>query len=140
MISDTRSIPDVKAEPPKRLSAATVLIIEDDAAFRDLLAMHLNSAGYKVFVAEDAAVGGRMLLASKPDLVVLDILLPYLGGLEFLQAMRLDPDVGRTPVVCITSMRDDATYIKAMQLGAEAVLTKPVRVGELLATVATALK
>ena len=54
--------------------------------------------------------------------------------------MRHDPDVGQTPVVCVTSMRDDATYIRAMALGAEAVLTKPVRVEELLAAVARAMK
>ena len=65
----------------------TVLIVEDDVAFRDLLALHLSTAGYKVLVAEDAAVGGAMLLASRPDLLLLDILLPYLGGLELLEAM-----------------------------------------------------
>ena len=140
MTTDSAEIPAVAAERPQRSAAATVLVIEDDVAFRDLLGMHLASAGYKVLVAEDAAVGGRMLLSSKPDLLVLDILLPFLGGLELLQALRLDPNVGRTPVVCVTSMRDDATYIKAMRLGAAAVLTKPVRADELLATVAKALK
>ena len=81
-----------------------------------------------------------MLLSSRPDMLVLDILLPYLGGLEFLEAMRHDPDVGRTPVVCVTGMRDDATYLRAMELGAEAVLTKPVRVEELLAAAARVMK
>ncbi|MEK7437900.1 MAG: response regulator [Pseudomonadota bacterium] len=140
MTADTAGIPAVAAQRPVRPAAASVLVIEDDFAFRDLLGMHLASAGYKVLIAEDAAVGGRMLLSSKPDLLVLDILLPFLGGLELLQALRLDPNVGQTPVVCVTSMRDDATYIKAMQLGAAAVLTKPVRADELLATVAKALK
>jgi len=119
---------------------ATVLIIEDDVAFRDLLEIHLAAAGYKVLVAEDAAVGGRMLLSRRPDLLLLDILLPYLGGLELLAAMRQDPNVARTPVVCVTSMRDDATYMRATELGAAAVLTKPLRGEELLATVAKALK
>lgn len=121
-------------------AAATVLIIEDDAAFRSLLALHLSRAGYKVLVAEDAAEGGAMLLSSRPDMLVLDILLPYLGGLDFLEAMRHDPDVGRTPVICVTGMRDDANYVRAMELGAEAVLAKPVRAEELLATVARVMK
>lgn len=119
--------------------AATVLIIEDDVAFRDLLGMHLSAAGYKVLVAEDAAVGGRLLLSSRPDLLLLDVLLPYLGGLELLEAVRQDPNVAHIPAVCVTSMRDDATYMKAIELGAVAVLTKPVRGDELLAVVAKAL-
>ena len=75
-----------------------------------------------------------MLLASRPDLLVLDILLPYLGGLELLEMMRQEPKVARTPVVCVTSMRDETTYMKATELGVTAFLTKPVRVEELLAT------
>ena len=137
MITDTRGVSaKVQAKPP----AASILIIEDDVAFRDLLALHISAAGYKVLVAEDAAVGGRMLLASRPDALLLDLLLPYLGGLELLEAMRQDPSVARTPVVCVTSMRDEATYLKAIELGVDGFLTKPVLGEELLATLAKALK
>jgi DNA-binding response OmpR family regulator len=139
MIGDIPTSVSVSAGRPKLPVTTSVLLIEDDIAFRDLLAMHLSAAGYKVLVAEDAAVGGRMLLSFRPDLLLLDILLPYLGGLELLQAMRQDPDVAHTPVVCLTSMRDDATHIKAMELGVAAVLTKPVLVDELLETVARVL-
>ena len=72
--------------------------------------------------------------------MLLDILLPYLGGLELLEAMRQDPNVARIPVVCLTSMRDEETHSKAMKLGAAAFLTKPVRGEELLATLAMVLK
>ena len=140
MIADAAKPSPVAPEQPLLRVQKTVLIIEDDAAFRDLLALHLSRAGYQVLVAEDAAAGGPMLLSARPDLLLLDILLPYLGGLELLEAMRHDPEVGQTPVVCVTSMRDDATYIRAMELGAEAVLTKPVRVEELLATTARVMK
>lgn len=136
MIADTEKRSGPAAGQAEHSAKKTVLIIEDDAAFRDLLGMHLSAAGYRVLVAEDAAVGGRMLLASKPDLLLLDILLPYLGGLELLSAMRQDPAFADTPVVCVTSMRDDATYVKATELGAAAVLTKPLRGEELLATLA----
>ncbi len=138
MNADTATTPSAATgqQPVK----TTVLIIEDDIAFRDLLAMHISAAGYGVIVAEDAAVGGRMLLELRPDLLLLDILLPYLGGLELLEAMRQDPQVAPIPVVCVTCMRDDATYMKAAQFGVAAFLTKPVRVEELLATLAKALK
>lgn len=140
MIAEFAKIsPDAKGEP-KPPATTTVLIVEDDAVFRDLLGMHLSAVGYKVLLAEDAVVGGRMLLASRPDLLLLDILLPYLGGLELLEAMRQDPNVARIPVVCLTSMRDEATHSKAMELGAAAFLTKPVRGEELLATLAMVLK
>ena len=117
-----------------------MLIVEDDVAFRDLLALHVSAAGYQVLVADDAAVGGRMLLASRPDLLLLDIVLPYLGGLELLEAMRQDPNVAQTPVVCLTSMRDEATYAKAIELRVAAFLTKPVQKDELLATLAKVLQ
>jgi DNA-binding response OmpR family regulator len=128
-IETTVSAATVQPEPPVR---KTVLIIEDDLVFRDLLGMHISRAGYKVLLAEDAVTGGRMLLASRPDLLLLDILLPYLGGLELLEMMRQDPNLARTPVVCVTSMHDEPTYMKATELGVAAFLTKPVRVEELL--------
>ena len=140
MIAEFAKISPVGEGEPKLRATTTVLIVEDDAVFRDLLGMHLSAAGYKVLLAEDAVVGGRMLLASGPDLMLLDILMPYLGGLELLQVMRQDPNVARIPVVCLTSMRDEATYSKAMELGAAAFLTKPVRGEELLATLAMVLK
>ena len=139
MIADTAMATSVATRRQKLPVTTTVLIIEDDVAFRDLLGLHLSAAGYKVLVAEDAAVGGRLLLSARPDLLLLDLLLPYLGGLELLEAMRQDPDVARIPVVCVTLMRDETTYLKAMELGVAAFLTKPVRAEELLATVAKVL-
>jgi DNA-binding response OmpR family regulator len=140
MIAEVGEIPAASAGKQGPPAAATVLIIEDDAAFRDLLAMHLSAAGYKVLAAEDAAVGGRMLLSARPDLLLLDLLLPYLGGLDLLEAMRADSNVAGTPVVCVTSMRDEATYMKATELGVAAFFTKPLLAEELLATVARILQ
>ena len=134
MIADTETTASAAMGQPELSVRKTVLIIEDDVVFRDLLGMHISRAGYKVLLAEDAVTGGRMLLAFRPDLLVLDILLPYLGGLELLEMMRQEPNVAQTPVVCVTSMRDEATYMKATELGVTAFLTKPVRVEELLAT------
>ena len=140
MIADAEPIPSVATEKPTLPAATSVLVIEDDLAFRELLGMHLAAAGYQVFLAEDAVVGGRMLLSSRPDLVLLDVRMPYLGGLELLAAVRQDPNVAETPIICLTSMRDEAIYAKAMELDVAAFLTKPVRGEELLATVARVLK
>jgi len=140
MIAETEKFHTPATRQADRPVVKTVLIIEDDVVFRDLLALHIAAAGYKVLVAEDAAAGGRILLESRPDLLLLDILLPYLGGLELLEAMRQDPDVGRTPVVCLTCLNDEATYTKAMELGAAAFITKPAQKEELLATLAKVLK
>jgi DNA-binding response OmpR family regulator len=140
MIANIGSAPPVSAGKSGLSAARSVLIIEDDVAFRDLLGMHLSAAGYRVLVAEDAAVGGRMLLASLPDVLLLDILLPHLGGLELLEVLRQDPSLARIPVICLTSMRDETTYMKAVALGVAAFLTKPVRGEELLAAVEEVLK
>src|SRR5438270_12351801 len=68
----------------------TVLVVDDDPSIRDLLRIHLGNAGYRVLLAEDAIVGGHMLVKEPPDLLLLDLDMPYMTGLEFLQALRSD--------------------------------------------------
>ena len=77
---------------------ATILVIEDDPSFRDLLQLHLVSAGHTVNTAEDPAEGLRSLLEYSHDLILLDLDLPYLSGLEVLEALRSDPASQKIPV------------------------------------------
>src|SRR3954462_4367654 len=112
----------------------TILVIDDDVCMRDLLRLHLSNAGYDVSVAEDAVDAGHSLLKQRPDLILADIEMPYMDGLEFLQAVKADDTMSSVPVILVTGS-DDAES-KAQQLGAAAFLTKPLFVAELLATVA----
>ena len=113
---------------------STILVIDDDAYMRELLRLHLTNAGYEVLMAEDAVVGGHYLIRQRPDLILLDVEMPFMTGLEFAEALRADPAVSHIPVVFISS-RDDCED-SAKELGARAFLQKPLLADHLLATVA----
>lgn len=115
-------------------SRARVLVIDDDPTIRELLSIHLNNSGYQVLVAEDAVLGGRMIMQARPDLVICDVNMPYLDGFEFVEAMKGDPATRDIPVVMLSS-EDDPTG-RASRLGVAAYLKKPVQAGRLLEVVA----
>ena len=77
-----------------------ILIIDDNASFRELLRIMLSNEGYAVQVAEDAVEGGKAMLATQPDLVICDIDMPYMDGLELLAALREDPNRPYTAYRC----------------------------------------
>lgn len=119
---------------------AKLLIIEDDVTMLDLLRVHLKAAGHAVRVASDAADGIRAILAETPDLVLSDIAMPYLDGIELLRALRSDPMTMRIPVIFLTGRDDDDTLVKAHQLGVDDFLTKPIQVENLLSSIDKVLK
>ena len=96
--------------------------------------MHLSTAGYEVFVAEDAITAGHFLLERRIDLLVADIEMPYMDGLDLVQAIRGDPRVCSMPVIFVTSHPEHEE--RARELGAVAFLRKPVLADHLLGAVA----
>lgn len=117
-----------------------IFVIEDDRAMRELTRLHLTAEGHEVHAFQDAVEGGHALLKRAPDLVITDINMPYMSGLELVTAMRGDPQTAAIPVIIMTSHTDDETWSKAFQLGVAAFITKPLVKDELLAAVAKALK
>lgn len=113
---------------------STILVVDDDEYMRHLLHLHLTNAGYEVLVAEDAVVAGHSLLRQRPDLILLDVEMPFMSGLEFVQALKADPAVAAIPVVFVSSREDCED--RARELGAGAFLRKPLLANHLLATVA----
>ena len=105
---------------------AKIVVIEDDLTFLDLLRVHLAGAGHEVLTAEDAVLGLRAIIASAPDLILLDLAVPYLDGFEMIEALRTDPATRNIPVIVLTGRGDDETYSRARELGAAQLLTKPV--------------
>jgi CheY-like chemotaxis protein len=117
-----------------------ILIIDDNASFRELLRIMLSNEGYAVEVAEDAVVGGKAMLAAAPDLVICDIDMPYMDGLELLAALRADPSTASLNVVLLSGRKDVETLTRAEQLGVLDYLVKPVTRERLLESVDTCLK
>ncbi len=105
---------------------AKIVIIEDDLTFLDLLRVHLGGAGHEVLTAEDAVLGLRAVIDNAPDLILLDLTVPYLDGFEMIAALRNDPATQAIPVIVLTGRGDDETYTRARDLGAPELLTKPV--------------
>lgn len=96
-----------------------VVIVEDDKNLLDLYAYQFKNAGFDVVKAEDGRQGLSTIMSGKPDLVILDIMLPKLDGLSMLKELRLSPgSVGRTPVIVLTALSDKAFADEAMRLGA----------------------
>lgn len=120
--------------------AIRILIIDDDIEFANLLRMHLSAAGYAAEVAEDAVEGGKALLAHPPALVLCDINMPYLSGLDLMSLMQSDARSASIPVVFISGRTDGDTMAKAVKLGAADFLAKPVTREQLLASVEACLQ
>ena len=118
---------------------AKIVVIEDDPTFLDLLRVHLASAGHEVLTAEDAALGLRAVITDQPDLILLDLTVPYLDGFEMIRVLRNDPATKKIPVVVLTGRRDDETFAQARKLGASQFLTKPVTRDVLIRTIETQL-
>lgn len=116
-----------------------ILIIDDDLEFAEVLRMHLKAAGYAAEVAEDAVEGGKRLLAQPPALVLCDIGMPHLNGLELLSLMHSDQQTASIPVVFISGRSDSDTVIRAVELGAADFLAKPVTREQLLQTIEACL-
>jgi len=111
-----------------------VLIIDDDQSMLELLRLQLSNAGYEVLMAQDAMVGGRLALSAAPDLMIVDVKMPYMDGYEFVAAAKSDSGTRNIPVIFLTSVDDIAD--RAAELGAAAYLTKPVLADRLLEIVA----
>jgi len=113
---------------------ASILVVDDDDSIRELLRLHLSSAGYDVQVAADAIAAGYSVLRSPPDLIITDISMPHMTGFEFVAALKADKSVPYIPVIFLTSVEDGDH--RGKELGAVGYITKPVRADKLLSLVA----
>ncbi|MEK7439109.1 MAG: response regulator [Pseudomonadota bacterium] len=120
-------------------SKPRILIIDDNAGFRELLRIMLSNEGYAVQEAEDAVEGGKAMLAGQLDLVICDIDMPYMDGLELLSALRSDPATASLKVILVSGRKDNDTLIKAEQFGALDFLVKPVTRERLLESIVSCL-
>src|SRR4249920_1397424 len=119
---------------------ASILVVDDQAPNRKLLTDLLRNKGYTV----ETASGGQQALVkvrgSKPDLVLLDVVMPDLSGYEVCKIIRSDPDTGILPIIMVTALDPTAERVKGLEAGADDFLTKPINVAELLARVRSLLR
>jgi two-component system, OmpR family, KDP operon response regulator KdpE len=115
-----------------------VLVIDDEPPIRKLLRMGLSAHGYEILEAPNGRISLELLEQKKPDLVILDLGLPDMQGLELLRMIRArNEDV---PIVVLSSRGDEAGKVQALDLGADDYVTKPFGMDELLARMRAALR
>ena len=111
----------------------TVLVVEDEANIVDILTFNLEREGYRVLSAYDGQAGLELAQREKPDLILLDLMLPKRNGFEVCRALR---DAGDTvPILMLTAREEERDKVKGLELGADDYITKPFSVRELMARV-----
>ncbi len=121
------------------MSAHTILVVEDSATERDYLADIFTTNGYRVITAENGEIALRKTRDERPDLVVLDVVMPGLSGFHVTRALSRNPETRDIPVLILTGKSSETDRIWGMRQGARDYVVKPVAPLELLARIARLL-
>ncbi len=109
-----------------------VLAIDDHSIVLELLDSILHLKGYALMKAHSGAEGIKMARTGKPDIIILDIMMPDMSGYEVLRALRAAPEFARLPILVLSAKGDDSAEEEAMKLGASAYIRKPFKAGKLV--------
>jgi len=127
-------------EGPEAVIKKRILVIEDDRDIVELVRYNLEKDGYQVFTSTDGALGMAQVKKSPPDLLVLDLMLPKLSGLEICKEIRRDAALNRLPILILTARGEEADRVVGLELGADDYVTKPFSPREFVARVKALLR
>lgn len=119
---------------------AKVLVVDDEKDLVELLSYNLQKEGYDVFCTGDGLEALRLAAREAPDLVVLDIMLPGMQGLDVLKTLKKKPQTGGIPVILLTAKSEELDKVLGLELGADDYVTKPFSPRELVARVKAVLR
>ncbi|WP_322609937.1 response regulator transcription factor [Pontiella agarivorans] len=117
-----------------------ILVVEDEAPIQELLQFNLERSKYRVKVVDSGEEGLTTAQQFKPDLILLDIMLPGADGLEVCKKLKADPKTERIPIIMLTALCEEADIVTGLELGADDYITKPFSPRVLLARVKAALR
>lgn len=121
-------------------SKGLILVVEDDPDLGEILQINLKQAGYETVLAQDGKMACEQAIAKQPSLVLLDLMLPKLSGMEVLQFLKRRNDCARIPTIVVSAKDDEDTIVQALQEGAEDYITKPCGPRETLARIAAVMR
>jgi len=122
------------------VSKSTILIVDDERDILDLIEYNLKKEGFVVVTAEDGEEGIERARQIRPDLVLLDIMMPKMDGLEVIDMMRQDANLKDIPVIFLTARSDEKTEVKGLDRGADDFLTKPISTTKLVSRIKAVLR
>jgi two-component system, OmpR family, phosphate regulon response regulator PhoB len=122
------------------MSEQTILIIDDEAAIRDMVGIALEAAGFRCLQAANAQDGHAKIIDETPDLVLLDWMMPNTSGVELLRRLRRDELTQKTPVIMLTAKTDEDNLVQGLDAGADDYVTKPFSPRELIARTRAVLR
>ena len=117
-----------------------ILVVDDEPAISKIAADYLHRAGFSVLTAADGPSALRLVRQEQPALVVLDLMLPGMDGLDVTRALRQDPTTARVPIIMLTARVDEADRLIGLELGADDYISKPFSPRELVARVRAVLR
>jgi DNA-binding response OmpR family regulator len=119
------------------MSKPTILVVDDEPSIREVVSIYLGRAGYRVLAAEDGQTALEVLEREPLDLVVLDLMLPEVDGLEITRRLRAE---GEIPIIMLTARREEADRILGLEMGADDYVVKPFSPRELVSRVKAVLR
>jgi len=122
------------------MSAKQILVIEDERPIREMIAFGLRRAGFEVREAADARSGREEVANKRPDLLLVDWMLPDTSGLEFTRALKRDRETSELPVIMLTARAEEGDKVAGLEGGADDYITKPFSPRELLARINAVLR
>ena len=122
------------------MSAKQILVVEDERPIREMIAFGLRRAGFEVREAADAKAGRAEVANKRPDLLLVDWMLPDTSGLEFTRALKRDRETRELPVIMLTARAEEGDKVAGLEGGADDYITKPFSPRELLARINAVLR
>ena len=119
------------------MTATSVLVVDDEPAFRDALRMALAKEGFVVHTADDGEEAVQIFTEVRPDIVLLDVMLPRMSGIDVCRHIRSN---ATTPVIMVSAKSEEIDAVVALEIGADDYITKPYRLRELVARMRTVLR
>jgi phosphate regulon transcriptional regulator PhoB len=118
----------------------TILVVDDEKDIVELVAYNLAKEGFSVLKAYDGEMALKTTRTKKPTLIILDLMMPGLGGLDVCKAIRRNPDLEAMPIIMLTAKGEELDRILGLEMGADDYITKPFSVKELVARVRAVLR